>query len=193
MAANGVTAAPDARREAREALARGDYRLRDVAGAHDDQSRRAATAYNETILLEQPYITPENDLETRLVALARDASPENVERFERALLEGPLYIVTTKEGHAASSQGGRVGLPVWTAPMADGTVVAVLFTSERRIAEALHNSDGIYWIALKGRAALEVVRGKRVMLNFGLQPPAIWSAEQTERMLEMPAASTPQS
>lgn len=180
--AHGVSAASDPREEARAALARGDYRLRKVDGAAGEQARQDATAYNETILLGQPYITPENDLERSVVALARDPSPQNVAAFERALIEGPIYLVTTKEGRAAAAAGGKT-MPIWMAPMPDGSTVAVLFTSERRVAEALHNSEDIHWVAVTGRGALEMVRGKPVMVNFGLQPPVSWPAEQTERLL----------
>lgn len=184
-----VSAAPDPRVEARAAVARGDYRLRKVDGAADEQSRRDAMAYNETILLEQPYITPDNELERSLIALAKDPSAQNVTAFERALIEGPIYVVTTREGRAAAAAGGTQ-LPIWMAPMPDGSTLAVLFTSKRRVAEALHNTGEIYWVAVSGRAALEMVRGKQVMVNFGLQPPVSWPAEQAERLLSEAQAPT---
>ncbi|NEX95014.1 SseB family protein, partial [Caulobacter sp. 17J65-9] len=177
----------DAVADARAAIAKGDLRPRELKAGLSEAQRRYALAYNKTILLERPFIAPANELEQRLVAMARNPSEASERAFGELLLTSKVYLVTNKEGYAAA-KAGSTDVSFWTAPLRAGTDALALFTSEQRVREAMANDGEIYMLAMPGRSALELAGGVPIAVNYGLQPPAIVQPEQVALLLERSTA-----
>lgn len=171
-----------ARRDARMAMAIGDFRQRDLAQAKDDEARRYAVAFNLTLAQERPYIAAGNPLEESLLALARNPSSLTSQAFEDTFLTSKVYLITSKEGQAAA-QSGSASIPFWRASVGGDPGAMVVFTSEERVREALTNENEVYWMAMTGRDALRLARGLSVAVNPGLRPPAIIRPDKAESLL----------
>jgi hypothetical protein len=171
-----------AQRDAREAIARGDYRLRTMDQVSDETLRRYGLAYNETILLEQPFITPANQLEERIVAMARDHSAANAAAFSEALLAEKVYLPSTKEG-AALAEAEPSAVTFLRMPTEKDRHAMVVFTSVARLRQAFHNDTEWYVIGVTGRQALKLSGGSQVVVNYGLQPPVYIEPEQVKALL----------
>ncbi|NEX93652.1 SseB family protein [Caulobacter sp. 17J65-9] len=167
-----------ARRDARMAMAIGDFRQRDPAQAKTEEGHRYAQAFNRTLSQERPYITAGNPLEESLLALARTPSPLTSQAFEDAFLSSKVYLVTTKEGQAETRP------PFWRTAVGANADAMVVFTSEDRLREALTNEPTIYWVTMSGRDALRLGRGLPVAINPGLRPPAVIQPAQAESLLQ---------
>jgi hypothetical protein len=164
--------------------------LREFAGMHEKPpAPKVALAPAPAPRPAQPaapaiaFITPANPLETALVAMARDPSDTHKGAFTSTFLTSTVYLRTTKEG-AASTNGGQITF--WRAPTPTGESAMVLFTSDARLRQAFPQDAQVDWLAMTGREALNAGRNLPVILNWGLQPPAIWSAAQSERLRTSP-------
>ena len=171
-----------AQRDAREAIARGDYRMRAVDEVRDETSRRYQLAYNKTILLEQPFITPANRLEERMVAMARDHSAANTRAFSDALLAETIYVPSTKEGFLLAKTRPSA-VTFIRMPIEDGRHAMVLFSSPDRLRQTFHNDTEWYIQSLTGRQALAVSKGSPVVVNYALRPPVYIAPDQVEKLL----------
>ena len=188
MAAVGLASActgPEsvAQRDAREAIARGDYRLKPPEAMKDAKDRQYGLAYNAIIVAEQPFITPTNPLEEAMVALARNPSQENERAFEAALLASQVYVLTSKEGLAAF-KADPTKITFTRLPTDPGRPYAmVLYTSRARLHQGMHNETKWYWLSMPGRAALATGQKYPIALNYGLRPPIYIEQVQVAQML----------
>ena len=172
-----------AKRDARGAIARGDYRLKPPEAMESAKDRRYGLAYNAIIVAEQPFITPTNPLEDAMVALARKPSKENERAFEAALLTSEVYVLTSKEGLAAFEVDPSK-ITFTRLPTDPGRPYAMaLYTSRARLHQGMHNETKWYWLSMPGRAALATGQKYPVALNYGLRPPVYIEPEQVTRML----------
>jgi hypothetical protein len=171
-----------ARRDARQAIARGDYRVRPMDAIRDEASRRYSATYNETIVLEQPFITPANRLEERIVAMARDHSAANTAAFSEALLAAKVYLPSTREG-AALAKAQPSAVTFMRMPTEKDRRAMVMFSSVDRLRQAFHNDTEWYVVGVTGRQALELSGGSQVVVNYGLQPPVYIEPDQVEALL----------
>lgn len=171
-----------ARRDARAAIARGDYRVRPMDAIRDETSRRYGMAYNETIVAEQPFISPANRLEERIVAMARNHSAANTRAFSAALLSETVYLPSTKEG-SALAKAQPLAVTFLRMPTDKDRRAMVVFSSVARLRQAFHNETEWYVIGVTGRQALELSGGSQLVVNYGLQPPVFIEPGQVKDLL----------
>lgn len=118
-------------------------------------------------------IEPQNDLERAFVAALDDASVRPV--FRRRLLDSHVALVlTTREDNATP----------FTVEIHGGAQAGFVFTSAERVDSVMGPSTPR--IVLTGRAALERLRGKNVIINARLMPMLTLEAEDVESYLEAP-------
>jgi hypothetical protein len=178
-----------AQRDAREAIARGDYRMKPPETMKDAEGRRYGLAYNATIETEQPFIAPANPLEIAMVALAENPSKESESAFETALLTSEVYILTSKEGVAAF-KANPTKMTFSRLPTEVGRPYSmVLYSSRARLHQGMHNDTEWYWLSMPGRIALASSGGVPIAVNYGLRPPVYIEPEQVTRLLSQNRAA----
>jgi hypothetical protein len=108
--------------------------------------------------------TPVNELERLLVAAATDpaARPE----FYRQLLELPLFMIYEgkPERPGEFTADKNTSFEIRMLPI-EGTAHAPLFTSAERLSAVAGQEAG--YVSMKGRAALEMLRGGHLVINPG--------------------------
>jgi len=120
--------------------------------------------------LDLTPIEPENALEYAFVQALDNAAMRNV--FRRYLLD--THVVLATEGEGADAAPREVELHT-------GTRAVAIFTSATRVTSVL-GADAPH-IILNGRAALERVRDKNVVINFRLMPMLTLEPADIERYL----------
>lgn len=118
-------------------------------------------------------IEPENALERAFVAALTNAEMRPV--FRRLLLESPVALAM------ASHEEGAAPLE---RPLPEGATAGFIFTSASRLAAVL--GDDTPSAVMNGRAALERLRGKYVVVNYRLAPMLTLEPEDIARYLETP-------
>jgi hypothetical protein len=118
-------------------------------------------------------IEPQNALERTFVQALTNA--EMRPAFRRQLLESQVALAMT---------GGDADAAPREFPYRGGATTAAVFTSAARLSAVL--GDDAPRIVVSGRAALELLRGKNVVINPTLAPMLTLEPEDVERWLETP-------
>ena len=119
-------------------------------------------------------IEPANALEHTFVAALRNEAMRPV--FRRQLLESHVALALASSAADA---------PPLELNLRQGVSAAVIFTSGERLDEVMGPSAPR--VILTGRAALERLRGKNVIINMRLMPMLTLEAEDVARYLDTPA------
>lgn len=125
----------------------------------------------------------ENDLEKALVAAVKDsaAAPE----FYRLLLESDLLVLGSVEGQEDANEkfslapGGRLKL---VTGLKDGSQYLPVFSSLARMQEFVKEESK--YLAVKGRALLDVTRGGPIILNPASQYGKELSPQEVQQLLD---------
>lgn len=118
-------------------------------------------------------IEPTNALEHTFVAALDNAAMRPV--FRRQLLESHVALALTSDAPDA---------PPLEMNLREGVSAAVIFTSAERLNEVM--GPGTPRAIMTGRAALERLRGKNVIINLRLMPMLTLEADDVARYLEAP-------
>lgn len=127
----------------------------------------------------QGLITPTNDLEVELLKAA--AEPNFRPTFERHFLTAYVFMRTdpasVPELQKAIGPDGKLtqktDIHLWLFRSEHGELVAPMFTSVERL-RAVY--PGKAWVRLKGHEALQMVKGRTVVVNPSLAPQVTWAA-----------------
>jgi hypothetical protein len=122
-------------------------------------------------------IEPENALEYAFVSALDNANMRAV--FRRYLLDTHVVLATAGEGADAAPREVQLHT---------GSTAVPIFTSANRI-NTVFGEDAPR-IILNGRAALERVRDKNVVINFQLIPMLTLEPEDISRYLETPGETS---
>jgi hypothetical protein len=126
--------------------------------------------------------TPVNELERLLIAAATDAAARP--NFYRALLDHELLVIT--EGQKSAAPGVRTlgeGESIRIRLLEiQGKLHAPVFSSSERIAAVV--SEEVGFLAMKGSAVLQMLRGKDVILNPGSDYGKLFPPQEIEAMLD---------
>jgi hypothetical protein len=134
----------------------------------------AAQSTNEPSLnLSLQPIEPANALERAFVAALDNEEMRPI--FRRLLLESPVAL-------ALSSHAGDA--PPLERPLREGATTGFVFTSAARLASVLGAQAPR--AVITGRAALQRLLGKYVVINFRLAPMLTLEPEDVARYLETP-------
>jgi hypothetical protein len=178
-----------AQRDARDAIARGDYRMKPPEAMKDAKGRRYGLAYNAIIETEQPFIAPTNPLEVAMVSLANNPSKDSESAFETALLTSEVYVLTSNEGVAAF-KADPTKITFTRLPTEVGRPYSmVLYSSRARLHQGMHNDTEWHWLSMPGRIALASSGGVPITVNYGLRPPVYIEPEQVTRLLAQKPAT----
>jgi len=125
---------------------------------------------------------PANDLERLLIQAVTD--PNARPNFYRALLVGPLYVVRIGEPPPTTQQ---VTLPVGEqikvrTIMHEGREHTPVFSSKERI-EHVSKDAPVGYLAMNGRDLFTMMRGHELILNIGSDYGKVFTAAETESML----------
>ena len=120
-------------------------------------------------------IEPANALERTFVAALSNEAMRPV--FRRQLLES--HVALALASNAADA-------PPLEMSLRQGVSAAVIFTSTERLDEVM--GPATPRAVMTGRAALERLRGKNVIINLRLMPMLTLEAEDVDRYLETPAS-----
>jgi hypothetical protein len=118
-------------------------------------------------------IEPENALERAFVAALGNDEMRPV--FRRLLLESPVALALASSAENA---------PPMEQPLREGATTGFVFTSAARLSSIFGEQTPRAVIA--GRAALQRLRGKYVVINFRLAPMLTLEPEDVARYLETP-------
>lgn len=124
-----------------------------------------------------PLIEPRNALEYAFVSALSNESMRPV--FRRYLLD--THVALALDGEGADAAPLEVELR-------DGYRAGAIFTSAARV-DAVLGADAPR-VMINGRAALERLRGKNVVLNYRLAPMLTLDPEDVARYLDMPGESS---
>lgn len=147
-----------------------------AAFAQTDAPTPAASAQSgQQNALNLRPIEPANALERTFVAALDNAAMRPV--FRRQLLESHVAIALASNAPDA---------PPLEMSLREGVSSAVIFTSAERLDQVLGPSSPR--AVMTGRAALERLRGKNVIINLRLMPMLTLEAEDVDRYLATPAS-----
>lgn len=137
--------------------------------------QQAATDERPASGLALRPIEPANALERAFVSALTNAEMRPV--FRRQLLESHIALALTSDAPDAAP------LEI---PLREGVSASMLFTSAERLNTIL--GPNAPRAIMTGRAALERLRGKNVILNARLMPMLTLEPEDVARYLETPAS-----
>jgi SseB protein N-terminal domain len=127
--------------------------------------------------VNRPAIAPQNPLEAAFVDAYHDEAARDA--FRRQLLESNVVLAL------ASSAPDAPPREIEPRP---GVRAALLFTAPARIDSVL--GPAAPRVVLRGRAALERLRGKHVVINPRLAPMLVLEPEDVARYLDFPRELT---
>jgi hypothetical protein len=129
-----------------------------------------------------------NVLEELLIEAADN--PDKRPDFIAALLDADVYLATPDVPEQDGVRDLKAGekLDILSAKLGDGRILPALFTSKDRIRDYFGPDTG--FIALPGRAALEMVGGKGVVINPGAAFGVVLSDTNVAAVLGQPVART---
>ena len=122
-----------------------------------------------------------NELEKLLMVAATDPSARPA--FYRAVLEEELFIIREGEPPAKRQRFvAQEGMKIEIRAMElQGQVYTPIFSSEERISVVV--KEKVAFLGMKGRYLLEIVRGKKLILNPGSEFGKVFNEQEVESML----------
>ena len=129
---------------------------------------------------------PENELETALLAAARN--PDSIFRLQRLMLNSDLLVLGVVEGQEDATQkvsldpGGKLKLVIGER---NGEKFLPIFTSMTRM-QAYLKEEGKF-LSVNGHSLLDLTRGAPVTINPGSEHARDFTPDEIAQMLESPA------